>query len=445
MHKDPRAVAIRIVSEAGDTSRATYYAGITDPRDRALAYRLAAGTLKWRGLIDRHLEGFSSRGLSSLRPEVLAALRVGAFQLLFTDTPPYASVDSVVRLQRDPRLRGFCNGVLRSVARAAGHVELPSLDRDPVLYVEARYSLPRFVAKLLVERFGVSEALRHARRSNSRPPLSLRLAGSRPAREEYLGLLHAQGIAAEEGATPRFVRLPAGSTVTELPGFAEGLFSVQDEGAAAISAAVRPKGGHRVWDVCAAPGGKTAHLAEMLGGSGEVVATDIDAGRVRMIEDTVQRLGLEGVSTAVLDATDAGASSRLGTFDCILLDAPCSGLGVLRRHPDLRWNRRESDIPAMARRQATLLRAVAPRLRPGGILVYSTCTLTYEENEGVWLPFLEEHKELVPVDPKERAGDFSALYSENLAGRGCRYILALEHDTDCFFVGCARREVTGDA
>ncbi|MGE5578824.1 MAG: 16S rRNA (cytosine(967)-C(5))-methyltransferase RsmB [Bacillota bacterium] len=445
MQKDPREVAVRIVSETGDTSRASYYSGISDPRDRALAYGLAAGTLKWRSLIDRHLAAFSSRSLASLRAGVLAALRVGAFQLLFTDIPTYAAVDSVVRLQRDPRLRGFCNGVLRSVARASGHIEIPSLDKDPVSYIEARYSHPGFVAQLLVDRFGVSEALRLAARSNSPPPLSLRIARSGVLRQDYLALLRAQGHAAREGATPSFVHLPTGSPVTLLPGFKEGLFSVQDEGAAAISAAVGPRAGDRVWDVCAAPGGKTAHLAEMLGGTGEVVATDIDSERVSMIEDTVRRLGLRGVSTAVFDATNEGASSGLGTFDRILLDAPCSGLGVLRRHPDLRWNRRESDIPAMARRQAALLRAAAPRLRSGGILVYSTCTLTSEENEGVWLPFLEEHKEFVPVDPKGRAGNFSVLYSEKLAGDGYRYILADTYDSDCFFVGCAAREASSNA
>jgi 16S rRNA (cytosine967-C5)-methyltransferase len=439
VQQDPREAAVRIVSETGDTSRASYYSGIGEPRDRALAYRLAAGTLKWRGLLDRHLEAFSSRNLASLGPRALAALRVGAFQLLFTDIPAYAAVDSIVRLQKDRRVRGYCNGVLRAVARAAGHVELPSLDEDPVRYLEARYSLPRFIAELFVERFGVPDAFRLARRSNEPPPLSLRLVSSRASSHDYMALLRREGLAAVEGATSSFVHLPSGSPVAMLPGFNEGLFTVQDEGAAAISAAVAPEPGDRVWDACAAPGGKTAHLAEMLGGNGEVVATDIDEERVRMIEDTVGRLGLRGVSAAALDATDADATCRLGTFDRVLLDAPCSGLGVLRRHPDLRWNRRGSDIPTMARRQAALLRAAALRLRPGGVLVYSTCTLTYEENEGVWLPFLEEHKEFLPLDPKERSGDFGVLYSDNLAGKGCRYILADMHDTDCFFVGCAVR------
>ena len=438
MHKDAREVAVRILRETGDTSRASYFEGLKDPRDRALAHQLAAGSLKWRGLLDHCLGEFSSRKLESLRPDLLAALRVGAYQLLFTAVPQYAAVDSVVRLQKHPGERSFANGVLRSVARTVGHVSLPDLDEDPASYLSTRFSHPSWMSKLLIDRFGLALALLIAQGNNLPPPLTLRLNLSRVARERYLASLKAEGHRAEPGLSSPAVRLLNGADVTELPGFSEGLFVVQDEGGGAISAALGPEPGDRVWDVCAAPGGKTSHLAEMAK-SGQVFATDVDPDRVAMIDETIKRLGLPNVITAVMDATTAPKVAGK-PFDRILLDAPCSGLGVLGRHPDLRWNRRESDIATMASRQAAMLRNAAPNLAVGGILVYSTCTLTRDENEGVWHGFLRGHPGFAGVDPAIRAGEYAPLFAgDPFTGDGYRYILPGPH-SDGFFVACAVRK-----
>jgi len=439
LHKDAREVAVRILRETGDTSRASYFEGLKDPRDRALSHQLAAGSLKWRGLLDHCLREFSSRKLESLRPDLLATLRVGAYQLLFTAVPQYAAVDSVIRLLKHGGERSFANGVLRAVARAAGHLGMPGLDEDPAAYISVRYSHPAWISKFLIDRFGLTLALRIAQRNNLPPRLTLRLNLRRVTRDRYLETLRAEGYVAEAGLSGAAVRILSGGDVTAMPGFDEGLFVVQDEGAGAISAVLSPDPGDRVWDMCAAPGGKASHLAEMMKGSGEVYATDIDPERVAMIDGTVKRLGLSNVTTAVLDASTTPAVSG-GPFNRILLDAPCSGLGVLGRHPDLRWNRRESDIARMASRQAVLLRAAALNLAVGGTLVYSTCTLAPQENEGVWHGFLEEHPGLDGVDPASGAREYGPLFAAGrFAGDGWRYILPGPH-SDGFFVARAVRK-----
>ncbi len=439
MCPEPREVAIRILTERGDASRVTYFEGIADPRDRALARELATGTLKWRKLLDHYLSSFTSRPVGRLPARLQNALRVGAFQLLFTAVPAYAAVNSVVAAIPGKGERSFANGVLRSLSRNGGHLDMPSLDAEPRRYVAVRFSHPEWISSLFLRRFDLSGAMMLAAQDNLPPPLSLRVNSLRVGRDRYLEVLREAGYDAVPGVTQDSVRVLGGADVTGLPGFEQGLFVVQDEGAAAISAVVSPQPGDRVWDVCAAPGGKTAHLAEMMKDTGEILATDIDTARVEMVRQAASRLGLRSVSTAAMDATQPGAALLAGGFDRILLDAPCSGLGVLRRNADLRWNRRESDIAAMARRQRALLDAVAPHLRPGGTLVYSTCTLVEEENERVWTEFLRKHADLDPDDPaRGAAGDVSALFSERpFAGPGYRYILPHRSGTDGFFVARA--------
>lgn len=438
---DPREAAIRILAEKDEAFRASCFGALADPRDRALTMEIVRGTSKWRGLIDRHVAVFSSRHLRRLPARLRNTVRVGAYQLLFTGIPQYAAVSATVRCVQGTGDRGYINAVLRAMARSAGHIEMPSIDREPGAYASERYSYPRWIADMFLTRFGLANALSFLALGNEAPPLTLRVNASKIGRDDYLGLLRAAGVDGKPGRGKRSVIVMGGAEVTRLPGFDDGFFVVQDEGATAVSRALAPQPGDRIWDVCAAPGGKTTHLCELVSGQAEILATDIDGSRASMVQETVARLGFPNVTVLAADAT-CPQPGRF--FTKVLVDAPCSGLGVLRRNPDLRWNRRLSDIPKMAARQRALLEVAAGSLLPGGALVYSTCTLTREENEDVFRDFMGDHPELEPEDPlgvdTEEAQAAVSLYAgPPFAGSGWRYILPGVLN-DGFFVARAVRK-----
>lgn len=439
MAKDARKAALlRLCNPGGAFSRAYIFDDGLEARDRSLSDYLVNGTIKWRRFLDSVLQVYSRRPLGDLSNRVINALRLGAFQLLLTDIPPYASVDSVVRILRDRRERAYCNAVLREIARHLGHIEVPDIDVDPCEYAAVRYSYPRWIVDLFIQRFGTQAAFELCAMGNLPSKLVLRVNRLRCSRDDFLSMLTARGYEASPGRLPESVVLTRGVDVASLPGYRDGLFTVQDEGALLASLALSPRPGERVWDMCAAPGGKTTHLAELMGDSGEVVATDISAERLSMVKQSVARLRLKNVRILPGDASLVG--EELGAFDRVLLDAPCSGLGVLRRNPDLRWNRRQDDIGPMVSRQRILLEAAASALKPGGSLVYCTCTLTAEENEMVWQSFMGDHPELHPCEPETFVpGWVHERVPPGFKATGYCYVLPHVHGTDGFFIAKASR------
>jgi len=412
-----------------------------DERDRALVTELVSGTQRWKRFLDFYIAGFSHRPLDKVSPEVLNALRLGTYQLLFMGLPDYAAVSSVVGTLRARSHRGFVNGVLRAMARNLGHVELPSLDDCPEKYAGIRYSFPDWIVRRYFERFGMEAALSLLKVQNHPPPVTLRINGAKTERGLLLEKLRDAGLPAEPGKLGISIKVAGGRRVSEFPGYTEGLFAVQNEAAMIATMVLGPEHGDVVWDMCAAPGGKTMHIAELVSGTGFVVASDIDEHRTGLIGESKQRLGFDNVSTVVLDATHADKAAQAlrsaglpVCFDKVLVDAPCSGLGVIGKHPDIKWMRRESDIPAMAIRQSLLLDTAARFLKPGGALVYSTCTLTREENEEVWRRFLDTHKGFVPANEAITFDDGDTVFEmEN----GCGYLLPHIHGTDGFFIAKA--------
>jgi 16S rRNA (cytosine967-C5)-methyltransferase len=363
--------------------------------DRALVTELVQGTLRWRGRLDFLLRHVLDRELERVEPPVRTLLRLGAYQLVFTDRiPEPAAVDQTVNAARAAGLEravGLTNAVLRRLAREHAAIALPELVTDPVSHLVHALSLPSWLAERWLAVFGAEEAARLARASNQVPPLVVRVHARRIGPEALLAELR-----------PRFpdarpcVFAPLGLVLgrgrPELdPAFRAGLFTVQDEGAQIPVALLDPAPGERVLDVCAAPGGKTTAVAEAIGERGEVVAVDRHPGRLALVGRDARRLGLVNVTTRHLDAalpqSDLAAS---GPFDRVLVDAPCSGLGTLRRNPDLRWRVQPDDLGRLAGVQTAILRNARRALRPGGTLVYSTCTITHEENEAVVETLLSE-------------------------------------------------------
>lgn len=373
-----------------------------DRRDRALVTELVQGTVRMLRTADWALEPFSNRDLSSLDPEVLWILRLSAYQLLFTDVPDYAAVDSGATLARSHSGAGavaYVNAVLRALAAEKGSLTWPDPERDPAGYLEIRYSHPRWLAEVWLRELGYEKAESVCVADNSARPVSVRCNLSRAPRDALAkSILSGGGSAVLSEMVPEGLLLKGTGPVTGLEEFERGLLSVQDQGAILVGHAVAPEPGMSVLDVCAAPGGKANHLAELMHNEGTVLALDVNASRLALVDESAARLGNRIVATRVADATRASESISDG-FDRVLVDAPCSGLGTLSSKPDVRWRKSEADLAELARLQAAILTEAAKMVAPGGLMVYSTCTISKAENEGVVERFLQGDRGFEPAGP----------------------------------------------
>ena len=348
-----------------------------EPRDRGLAQDLAFGTARWQPRLALLMDKLLQKPFKAADRDVEALLLVGLYQLLHTRIPPHAAIGETVacvdKLKKSS-LKGLLNAVLRNAQRDHEAL-LAELDRDPVLHT----AHPRWLQKRLKADWPEQwQAICAA--NNQHPPLLLRINRRQGSREAYLAELLAAGIAAEPCVFSRDgIRLLEACDVKTLPGFMEGRVSVQDEAAQLAADLLDLAPGQRVLDACAAPGGKTCHLLEAEPGLSHVTAIDLEQSRLARVRENLDRLGLD----AELIAADGRATKVWWDgkpFQRILLDAPCSATGVIRRHPDIKLTRQEADIAALAQLQGELLDALWPTLEVGGILLYATCSVLPQEN-----------------------------------------------------------------
>lgn len=380
------------------------------PADRRLATHLVYGVLRRRGTLDAVLGRHVTRAPEKVEPELWDILRLGVFQLLLsTSIPPHAALHETVELAawvRKSRAKGFINGVLRATLQliegptqwtdAAAPNALPFEDgkyrlltqpcfpdpkEEPQAYLAQALSLPAWLVKRWWPRFGWEECLRLGFWFAGPGLLCLRVNTLKTTRADLLARLAAAGIRAEAGAVEDALRLHDAAAVRDLPGFAEGHFVVQDESALAPGRGLAPAPGMRVLDLCAGPGGKTTHLAQLLNNQGEIVACDVSRERLQPLEESCERLGLSIVRTQVVGTT--GNDVPPGPFDAALVDVPCSNTGVLGKRPEARWRLQPGDLAHLTELQGRLLTLACERVRPGGAVVYSTCSIEPEENTGV--------------------------------------------------------------
>ena len=408
--------------------------------DRALATELVYGTLRWRGRLDFLLSHVLDRDLAKLEPVVRCALRLGAYQLSFSDrVPDSAAVDEAVRCVRAAgleRATGLVNAVLRRLATEGDAIALPSLARDPQGHLTHALSLPGWIADQWLERFGPEEAASLAAACNAPPPITVRTNPARTTRDALLADLRERYREAEPCRyAPGGIRLGRRGDPGRDPAFLEGRFTVQDEASQLVVELLDPQPGEHVLDVCAAPGAKASAIAERVGETGRVVALDRHRGRLELVGRDARRLGLAQVETAVADTARSLGSHGATRFDRVLVDAPCSGLGTLRRNPDLRWRVHSDDPARLAKTQLAILRCGASGLSPGGTLVYSTCTLTREENEAVVEAFLESESAFRLTPPSALPATVQPL----LDGEGRLSTWPHRHDTDGFFAARLER------
>ncbi|MEX2583998.1 MAG: transcription antitermination factor NusB [Gemmatimonadota bacterium] len=359
-----------------------------DSRDHAWLLELVYGTLRLRGRLDFVLASFVRSGLDSLDPPVLDVLRLGAYQILeMGSVPAYAAVSQSVELVRDAgagRAAGLVNGVLQSVRRGAASVEFPPFESDPVGHLVSWGSHPRWLVERWVSRWDPAEARRLVELNNERPALYLRPVGV--STEQALASLGRGDIEAEPVAGfPDSVRVLGSGTPLEALAAVPAV--VQDPAAAMVVRYAEVLDGATVLDMAAAPGGKSTGLTDR---AGYVVAADLSIGRLRRVRANVTRAGVsDRVGLVVAD----GRAPPFAGVDAVLLDAPCTGTGTLRRHPDGRWRISEDDLLALAVLQRDLLESAATVVRPGGHLVYATCSIEPEENEEQIAGFLSRHPE----------------------------------------------------
>ena len=412
--------------------------------DRAFATDLVYGTLRWRGRIDYLLRHVPDRDLDKLEPLVATALRLGAYQLLFSDrVPAMAAVDESVRCVRAAgieRATGLVNAVLRRLATQGEGIALPTLEDDPLAHLCYALSLPEWIAARWLELYGPQAAAELARASNEVPPLVVRTNRVRCSAEELLVELRPRFPDAHRCPRARDgLVLGRRGNPAEDPAFLAGRFTVQDEASQLVVALLDPRPGERVLDTCAAPGGKATAIAERVatgeGTGGSVVAVDRHSNRLGLIRRQLRRLGLSNIELRNRDATRPLEDCAPGSFDRVLVDAPCSGLGTLRRNPDARWRIGASDPARLAEVQRSILANAALALRPGGVLVYSTCTLLPEENEAVVQSFLEASESFV-LAPRDRAPE---EVRSVIDADGFLRCLPHVHDTDGFFAARLER------
>ena len=374
------------------------------PVDRAFVTELVLGVLRWRGRLDWVLQQALRFPRKKLDSRIQDILRLGAYQLLFLDRiPPSAAINESVRLIKsifaDEKLSGFANAVLRAIDRKQEDFAVPSPEKSPVEYLSSFLSHPRWLAERWLKEFGIETAGAICAANNRRPPWTLRVNTLKISRENLMAELQKSGVHSRptpfspDGLIAEKSPFPEGGTL-----FQTGLFFLQDEGSQIVPYLLQPRPGEKILDACSAPGGKSTHIAQLMANQGQIIAFDRQKKKIERVRENASRLGISMLTALPADAGLPLPIQAGPGFDRILIDAPCTGLGTLHRNPEAKWRRKPEDPQRLQRLQRALLQNTGSYLKPGGVLVYSTCTLTAEENDQVVGGFLRRNSDFYQED-----------------------------------------------
>ena len=446
MKETPRSLAVDIlnrIDEAGLFAeplldQALSGSRLTNIHDRHLLTEIVYGTLRKRGRIDGIIARFYKGDMAGMETEVKNILRTAVYQLLFTDRiPPFAIVNEAVKIAKisHQASSGLVNAILRNIIRQPENIPDPDFSKNPAAHISQVHSHPLWLVERWLKQFGPEETLAICRANNDIPPLSVRINSLKTTRESVMADLGQSVFETRKTAfSPDGLILSGGAVpLRETPSYREGHLQIQDEASQLITCLVDPKPGMAVLDACAGAGIKTSHLAERMQNRGRILALDRSGQKLKALRANMKRLGITIVETSIQDVSDDSDDALPGDFDRVLVDVPCSGLGTLRRNPEIKWRIRPADIDDFSSLQKRLLDQTARCLKRGGTLVYSTCTLTPEENEAVIGDFLS------------RSGDF---HLENPYGLVPASMVTEEgffktrsdlHTTDGFFGAILRR------
>jgi 16S rRNA (cytosine967-C5)-methyltransferase len=415
---------------------------IFSKKDRALLQAVVYGVLRWRARLDWIIAHFSETALSRIDPKVMNILRVGLFQIIYLDRIPVsAAVNTSVEMAKTitkPYVVRYVNGLLRNAARKYNQVSYPDAKLDPMLALAVQKSFPDWIVKRWINRFGLEETGLLCDAVNGIPPLTIRCNTLKTDRKTLLESVgkdvdHAEDTAYSPDGV--FLANPRRS-IPKIQAFEDGMFQVQDEAAQLVTFLLHPRPGETVLDACAGFGGKTGHIAQMMENRGKLIAMDNSEKKLLRLLSEMQRLGISLVTTRIHDLNNPFDGKSMGKFDRILLDAPCSGLGVLRRNPDAKWRTKEQDLIRQSRRQSIFLDNLSHLVKPKGILVFCVCSMEPEENESVINGFLNTHQNFAIENNRGALPDKAQAL---LTGNGYLRTFPHLHNMDGFFAVCMKR------
>ncbi|MCX7981828.1 MAG: 16S rRNA (cytosine(967)-C(5))-methyltransferase RsmB [Syntrophales bacterium] len=413
MKTSAREIALSIITQVEESGAYAEYLidrclkenSSMDDRDRRLVTEITYGTLRMKGLCDFILKKHV-RNWGQLDVVAKNILRLSIYQFLFTDRiPPFAIVSEAVNLAKTkaPEKTGLINAVLRKILAKQRQELLPPADTHDLSLISALYSHPLWLIKRWINCWGWEDALKLCAAQNALPPITLRVNTLKITRDEAKAYLTKEGFSVS--LTPfspdGLIILSPSGQLRNARAFQEGLVLYQDEASQLISYLVSPTAGERILDLCAGTGGKTFHLAALMKNNGKILAIDRDEAKLQQLVKEALKFGISMVEVKSLDATHHPPQTLIGSFDRVLVDAPCSGTGILRRAPEIKWRLKDRDLLHLAQTQSRLLEFAAQCLRKGGVLVYSTCSLMEEENEKVVFSFLERHADFHLSFPQE--------------------------------------------
>ena len=439
----PRGIAVKILNRIDKTD--AYLDKLIDnelknselsSQDKALLYELVHGVIRWMIRLDWVLTGFYKGQYAKSISDIKNALRVAVYQILFLDkVPEYAIVNDAVeyiKKMQGQKAANLTNAVLRNIIRNKDKINYAKPGDDPVYYLSNYYSHPVWMVKRWVRRYGKEFTEKLVIANNERPSLTLRVNNIKSNPYELKQLLAGEDLQfSETKYLPGYFRLKTLANIASWEKFKEGYFTIQDESTGLPCYLLEPNENNRVLDMCAAPGGKTALLADLMNNKGEIVALDKYESRLAVLRKNLVRLGVTNVNTIAIDALKYEDEEG---FDRILIDAPCSGLGTLKKKPDIKWKREIMDIRKLNPLQIDLLRKASELVKPGGFIVYSTCTIEPDENFDIIQTFLDENLDFELVDAKLK------FPAELVAKTGCIETFPHIHQMDGSFAAKLKRK-----
>ncbi len=443
----PRETALKVLYEINKSGAYSNIAlnkylegGELSNLDKAFITELVYGTLKWRLSIDHIIDQFSSVKIKKLSPWILNILRLGVYQLVYMSKIPESaacneSVNLAKRYGHSASSR-YVNAVLRNVARSGEKIAYPDRSKDLTAYLSVKYSHPEWMVKNWLERFGESFTEEFLKSNNEAAPLTVRINTLKTDKEGLANALKNEGFETMPAKhIDSALTIDNPSSLAKMEAFVKGLFQVQDESSMMVGKVLDPKPGEFVVDVCSAPGGKATHIAEIMENRGQVVARDIHEHKIRLINEAARRLGIDIIETEVFDASEQD-TKLIGKADRVLVDAPCTGLGIIRRKPDIKWTRTINDLNEIVKLQKKILSVSSKYVKPGGVLVYSTCTIEPQENEELVKEFLKDNEDYSLEDISELIPDGLA---KDTAKGGYIQLYPNIDGIDGFFISRMRR------